>query len=248
MSGMAIIIADTAISVDAQGRYCLNDLHRAAGGEVRHRPSTWIQNQQTQALLSELSAEGASRNSVTPLSTVNDGVNNGTYVVREMVYAYAMWISPAFHLKVIRAYDRLANGHDQLQVPQTLPEALRLAADLADQNKALSEKVGAMAPKVEALDRIATSNGSLCLMDAAKTLQIQPKKLTQFLQEHQWIYRRPMGAGWLAYQDRIQSGHMEHKVTTGEKSDGSEWTNTQARITPKGVTKLSQMLAVKEAA
>lgn len=32
-----------------------------------------------------------------------------------------------------------------------------------------------MAPKVEALDRIATAEGSLCGTDTAKTLQVQPK-------------------------------------------------------------------------
>lgn len=106
---------------------------------------------------------------------------------------------------------------------------------------ALEAKNAAMSPKVEAFDRIATSDGSMCITDAAKTLQLQPRKFTQLLQEHHYCYRRPMGTGWLAYQDKIQAGLMEHKVTTGEKSDGSEWTSTQARITAKGLTKLAQL-------
>lgn len=107
---------------------------------------------------------------------------------------------------------------------------------------ALEAENAAMTPKVQAFDRIALSDGSMCLTDAAKTLQIQPRKFTQLLQEHHYCYRRPMGSGWLAYQDKITAGLMEHKVTTGEKSDGSEWTNTQARVTAKGLTKLAEIV------
>lgn len=47
-----ITLADISIRRDASGRYCLNDLHRASGGEGKHRPSIWMANSQTQALLS----------------------------------------------------------------------------------------------------------------------------------------------------------------------------------------------------
>jgi hypothetical protein len=33
-----------AILQDSEGRYFLNDLHRAAGGHKKDRPSTWLQN------------------------------------------------------------------------------------------------------------------------------------------------------------------------------------------------------------
>lgn len=109
---------------------------------------------------------------------------------------------------------------------------------------ALRAEVETLAPKAEALDRFATaSDGSFCLTDAAKALQVPPRKFFAKLQQMGWIHRRPMGSGWLAYQDRIAIGVMEHKVTTGEKSDGTEWASTQVRVTAKGMARLALVIA-----
>lgn len=134
----------------------------------------------------------------------------------------------------------------RLQLIELAMQAEQERIESEQKRAALEVKVEAMAPQVEALERIALSDGSLCITDAAKTLQVGPRELHRLLHEWEWIYRRPMGATWLAHQDRIRSGHMEHKTTTGEKGDGSEWTNTQARITPKGLTRLAELLAKRQ--
>lgn len=96
---------EVAIRTDADGRYRINDLHKAAGGLNKDKPSYWLENQQTIEMIALLSNGG-----IPPLDVVKGGVASGTYVCKELVYAYAMWISPAFNLRVIQAFDALAHG------------------------------------------------------------------------------------------------------------------------------------------
>lgn len=126
----ALVVANTAIRQDAEGRYCLNDLHKAAGGENRHRPSLWLENQQTQELIEEIAKAGIpalAQNQ--PVSVVRGGSSPGTYVCKELVYAYAMWISAKFHLTVIRAFDALVTGHKPDIGGHALPEICEEACD-----------------------------------------------------------------------------------------------------------------------
>lgn len=152
-------------------------------------------------------------------------------------------------MKVVKRWQELESGaapalnmRDPRQMAMAALQLIEVNNELQQTIEQQQKQIEQAAPMVEGFERIAKSDGSLCLTDAAKTLQIQPRKLTQLLQEKAWVYRRPMGSGYLAYQDRIQSGCLEHKVTTGEKSDGSEWTSTQVRVTAKGLTKLADVV------
>ena len=129
-----LIIVDVAIRQDSQNRYCLNDLHKAAGNENKHRPSLWLKNKQSIELANEIAKAGIpALGENHPVNVIKGGNQSGTYAVKPLVYAYAMWVSPVFNLHVIRAYDTLVTGkipehivkaYDEL-VTNKIPEYLK---------------------------------------------------------------------------------------------------------------------------
>ena len=109
----------------------------------------------------------------------------------------------------------------------------------------LESKVVELAPKAEALDRIADADGLMNPTVAAKSLQVQPKKLFDFMREKHWIYRRPGGSGNVAYQDKIQAGYLTHKITTVQREDGTDKVCEQVLVTAKGLAKLASLFGVQ---
>ena len=144
----AISISNVAIRQTENNLYNLNDLHKAAGSEHRHRPNNWLQNAQTKDLIAEIEAEGGKACEV-----INGGKNRGTFVCKELVYAYATWISAKFFLLVIRTFDRVANGYQITPKPtRALPDGL--TGEQIEAVKKLHNALTKSAPK-EAQARIA---------------------------------------------------------------------------------------------
>ncbi|OZN24884.1 bacteriocin [Actinobacillus seminis] len=93
--------------------YSLNDLHVASGNLDKHRPTWFVKNQQTQDLITEIEKQTNS----TALKTIR-GTQGGTYACKEIVIAYAAWISPQFHLVVLRAFLNQVEQPKQLALPE----------------------------------------------------------------------------------------------------------------------------------
>lgn len=139
----SLVIANTGIRQDAEGRYSLNDLHKAAGRESRHKPGNWLQGQQVKDLITEIEVAGI------PATSTLQGV--GTFACKEMIYAYAMWISPKFHLQVIRTFDTVvtqqAAGGEFAQgafkeFQATRLELITTVADMTEQSLRVADLLG----------------------------------------------------------------------------------------------------------
>lgn len=101
------------------GLYSLNDLHKAAGSESKHAPYRFMRNEQTIELIEEIKRSpnleiGNIGINDSPVLVSRGGNEQGTWVCKELVYSYAMWISAKFHLQVIRAFDAMNNPTPRL--------------------------------------------------------------------------------------------------------------------------------------
>lgn len=109
-----LMVANTPISIDSNGLYSLNDLHKASGNDPIKGPGQFLRTESTKELINVINSNFLDKNGdlTVHYSTVykKEGRNGGTFACKEIVYAYAMWLSPEFMCHVIRAYDALATS------------------------------------------------------------------------------------------------------------------------------------------
>ncbi len=142
-------------------------------------------------------------------------------------------LSPEFTAIVIDRWQELENlQDDSFQLPQTYSEALRLAADLAEDKALLEAKVESDRPKVEFVEGYVETNDSKCLRDVAKLLGWGPVKFNNQLHIDKIIFKQ--SGNWVPYSQWNEKGFFN--IKTGSMGDKS-W--LQTRVTPKGIQYLA---------
>ena len=242
------VIAGIEIHTDDQGRFNLNALHKAhlALNPQLHKntkqPADWLKLEGTKELINEFSNSEDLHSY--PIDS-KSGRYGGTFVHEVLAISYAGWISPKFQLQVNQVFICYKTGG---LVPTKEPaqlsrlDILQIAIEAEQENQRLVIQLDEQKPKIAALDRIASSEGGMCITDAAKQLQLRPRKLSPWLSQSKWIYKRAGSRHWIAYQDKIQAGYLTHKTYTFRQQDDTERTVQQVVVTPKGLARLAELL------
>ncbi|EOW7678197.1 phage antirepressor KilAC domain-containing protein, partial [Escherichia coli] len=123
-------------------------------------------------------------------------------------------------------------------IPQTLPEALRLAAELAEQKMQLEQQLVAAAPKVDFADRVSVAKGIL-IGNFAKVVGLKQNALFAWLREN-GILIASGGRKNVPFQQYINAGYFTVKEVVLDDEDGY-----QIRLTPQLTGKGQQWLTRK---
>lgn len=179
------------------------------------------------------------------------GQKNGAEIdIITMTYKQALRVaareSKAVRRSLIDKLEELQQANSPTpSIPQTLPEALRLAAELAEQKQLLEQKAHqlnqqlvAAAPKVDFADRVSVAKGIL-IGNFAKVVGLKQNALFAWLREN-GILIASGGRKNVPFQQYINAGYFTVKEVVLDDEDGY-----QIRLTPQLTGKGQQWLTRK---
>ncbi len=146
-------------------------------------------------------------------------------------------LSPEFTARLVDRWRELEEA--AVNIPKTLPEALRLAADLAEQKMQLENQLAIAAPKVEFADRVGEASGIL-IGNFAKVVGIGPNKLFAWMRDHKILIASGSRRN-VPMQEYMERGYFTVKETAVNTNHGIQISFT-TKITGRGQQWLTRKL------
>ncbi|WP_087661341.1 phage antirepressor KilAC domain-containing protein [Escherichia coli] len=225
------VISNTGDTIDSQTLLKMVNEARKLCGEPEVRNYKFIEK-----ILDELDGEHYTK-------SVVEKMNKTSMLVITMTYKQALRVaareSKAVRRSLIDKLEELQQANSPTpSIPQTLPEALRLAAELAEQKMHLEQQLVAAAPKVDFADRVSVANGIL-IGNFAKVVGLKQNALFSWLRQNGILMA--FGARKnVPRQQYINAGYFTVKEVVLDDENGY-----QIRLTPQLTGKGQQWLTRK---
>lgn len=158
-------------------------------------------------------------------------------------YVVVAQLSPEFTGRLVDRWQELeAQQHTAAPaLPRTFAEALRLAADQAEQLEAQRAQIEQQRPAVEFVERFVDSTGTLGMRQVAKVLKANERVFVAWLEARGIMYRL---AGRLTpAAQHLAAGRFEVKAGTADNGHAY----TAPRFTPKGMQWIAGEWAKRQA-
>lgn len=157
-------------------------------------------------------------------------------LIKRDTYVVVAQLSPEFTARLVDRWQELEN-QQMPQIPQTLSEALRLAADQAEQIEKQNLLLEQQRPKVEFVQRYVEVGTTKSLRETAKILKMPERTMIDCLVGDGLLFRQ--SGNLLPYQKYHAKGLFD--VKTGTTEHGHNY--TQTRVTSKGIEYIASRYA-----
>lgn len=153
-------------------------------------------------------------------------------------YVIVAQLSPEFTARLVDRWQALEAGPiSQFAIPQTLAEALRLAADLDERAARAEAQIKHDAPAVAFAEQVQAAPDAISLGQAAKIAGTGRNRLSSLLKREGWLtrYGEPL-------QSKVSAGYLDVKISPWEHPKHGLKERCTPLVTGKGLPKIVAMV------
>lgn len=134
-------------------------------------------------------------------------VTNEYRVSKRDTYVIVAQLSPAFTARLVDRWQELeARQAPAFKIPQSMAEALRLAADLSERMADQAKQIEAAAPAVEFVGKFVDAENTKGFRQVCKMLGANENDFRAFIVSRGIMYK--LGGEWAAYSQHIDAGRF----------------------------------------